>query len=250
MFDTMLESRKGGADARKWWTMPVVFLGHVFAIGLAVAASYVIIEVVNDPDLMISFVDMAAPPPPPPPPPPPAAKAGPVAPKVEAKPMNPNEMAQPLEVKKITQADLDRRVEEEAGGGGVEGGVEGGIPGGAPGGVPGGVLGGTLGGVLGGTNEQAEPMIVSGDVKPPVLIQRIEPEYPETARRARVEGKVFLQAIINEQGQVEAVKVLRSHPLLDDAAIAAVRRWRYKPATLDGQPVRVYFTVQVTFKLE
>ena len=87
-------------------------------------------------------------------------------------------------------------------------------------------------------------------MQPPVPVSQPQPDYPETARRARVEGKVILQAVITESGTVESVKVLRSNPLLDEAAIAAVRRWRYKPATLDGQPVKVYFTVIVTFKLE
>lgn len=254
MFNNMLESRKGGTGSKKWWTLPVAFVVHMGAIGFAVAATYVVVEAVQDPDLMITFVNMGAPPPPPPPPPPPAAKPAAtqqvVQKVIESKPINPNEMAQPTDVKKITKEDLNRQVEEDAGGGGVEGGVEGGVPGGVPGGVIGGVIGGTIGGVIGGDVENKEPIIVAGDVKPPVPISQPNPDYPEAARRARIEGKVILQAIINEQGAVEGVKVLRSNPLLDDAAMAAVRRWRYKPATLDGQPVKVYFTVVVTFKLE
>jgi protein TonB len=70
------------------------------------------------------------------------------------------------------------------------------------------------------------------------------------ARRARVTGKVILQAVINERGDVVDVKVLKSHPLLDDSAISAVKRWKYKPATLEGKPVAVYFTVVVNFTLD
>ena len=138
---------------------------------------------------------------------------------------------------------------------GEEGGVEGGVPGGVPGGVVGGVVGGVIGGVLGGVpggvlgGTQDEPILVVGDVRPPELIVRVQPEYPEMARRARIEGKVILEAIINAQGDVENVRVLRSIPLLDNSAIAAVKKWKYKPAVQHGRPVKVFFTVVVTFSL-
>jgi protein TonB len=60
---------------------------------------------------------------------------------------------------------------------------------------------------------------------------------------------VILEAVISENGNVEGVKVLASRGLLDQAAIDAVRQWRYRPATLNGKPVRVYFTVTVDFVL-
>ena len=136
---------------------------------------------------------------------------------------------------------------------GVEGGVEGGVPGGVPGGVVGGVLGGVVGGVVGGVPGgvvgEEEPILVVGDVRPPELILKIQPEYPEMARRARIEGKVIVEAIINAQGDVENVPVLRSIPLLDGAAIAAVKKWKYKPAMQHGRPVKVFFTVVVDFTL-
>jgi periplasmic protein TonB len=89
-----------------------------------------------------------------------------------------------------------------------------------------------------------EPAVI---VKP-VLIHRVNPEYPEVARKARVEGTVILEAIISKNGDVENVKVLRGvHPLLDQAAVNAVRKWRYKPVTSNG---KVHTTVTVKFKLK
>jgi protein TonB len=67
---------------------------------------------------------------------------------------------------------------------------------------------------------------------------------------ARVEGKVVLEALIDEQGRVDGVRVLTSVPLLDAAAVNAVRAWRYTPTLLNGVPVSVLMTVSVSFTLQ
>jgi protein TonB len=90
---------------------------------------------------------------------------------------------------------------------------------------------------------------VGGDVKAPALLERVEPEYPAIAVRARVQGVVILEAVVDEQGRVEDVRVLRSIPLLDGAAIAAVQQWRYSPLLLNGQPARFVLTVTLSFSL-
>ena len=95
----------------------------------------------------------------------------------------------------------------------------------------------------------ATPLEVSGKVQPPRLVTKVDPQYPEEAQRDQVEGNVGLQVIIDTEGNVESASVLRSVPLLDDAAIAAVKQWKYEPATLDGRPVRVRYTVIVNFSL-
>jgi protein TonB len=83
-----------------------------------------------------------------------------------------------------------------------------------------------------------------------VLVSRIEPVYPETARKARLEGIVVLEAIIAASGAIEEVRVVKSAgPLLDSAAAEALRRWHYRPATLNGRAVRVLLTVTVAFRL-
>lgn len=72
-----------------------------------------------------------------------------------------------------------------------------------------------------------DPVRIGGELKAPALIERVEPEYPPFAVRAQVQGVVILEAIVDGHGRVEDVRVLRSIPLLDKAAVAAVRRWRY-----------------------
>jgi protein TonB len=82
-----------------------------------------------------------------------------------------------------------------------------------------------------------------------MLIHRVTPVYPELARRARVSGIVVLEVTVDEEGTVTEVRVLRGHPLLDEAAAAAVRQWRYSPTLLSGEPVPVVATVTVVFNL-
>jgi len=81
------------------------------------------------------------------------------------------------------------------------------------------------------------------------LVHSVKPEYPEVARRSGVEGTVHLQATIGPDGAVREVKVLSGHPLLGQAATAAVRQWRYRPTVLDGKPVSVIINLTVEFKL-
>ncbi len=94
-----------------------------------------------------------------------------------------------------------------------------------------------------------------GGVTEPELIPetRMDPEYPELARRARIEGKVILQVIVQKDGTIGDLSVL-SEPAANlgfsDAALAAVEQWRYRPAMQNGRPVDVFITVVVTFALE
>jgi TonB family protein len=89
-----------------------------------------------------------------------------------------------------------------------------------------------------------------GNVAEPRLVYRVEPAYPEIARKARIEGVVILQAIIGKAGNVEDLHLVKSvNVLLDAAALEAVSRWRYRPATLAGFAVRGYLTVTVEFRL-
>ncbi len=98
--------------------------------------------------------------------------------------------------------------------------------------------------------EKRDPMLVAAGVTPPVLVRKVEPVYPAAARSAAQKGKVIVQCVIEEDGTVSRVKILKSEaPSLDKSVVDAVRQWRYKPATLQGKPVPVFFTVVVTFKL-
>jgi periplasmic protein TonB len=97
----------------------------------------------------------------------------------------------------------------------------------------------------------APPSIVRAGVgvREPKKIADVRPVYPAIAQSARVQGSVILEAVINERGAVERIKVLRSIPLLDGAAIAAVQAWRYTPTTLNGVPVSVLMTITINFTL-
>lgn len=100
------------------------------------------------------------------------------------------------------------------------------------------------------TSEEIEPVQAEGDIKQPKLIKKVEPVYPEIARQARVEGVVIIEATTDAYGRVAKVKALRSVPLLDQAAIDAVKQWVYEPMVVDGEPEGVVFTVTVSFKLK
>jgi protein TonB len=90
---------------------------------------------------------------------------------------------------------------------------------------------------------------VSSGITAPTKIQDVAPVYPAIAQAARVEGLVIIEATIGVDGQVVNARVLRSVPLLDQAALQAVRQWRYTPTRLDGSPVAVIMTVTVNFQL-
>jgi periplasmic protein TonB len=94
------------------------------------------------------------------------------------------------------------------------------------------------------------PVVVGGHIKPPVRIKYVMPEYPEIARDSRVQGLVILEAIIDADGKVASARVLRSNPLLEQAALAAVRAWEYTPTLLNGRPTPVIMTVTVLFTLK
>lgn len=96
---------------------------------------------------------------------------------------------------------------------------------------------------------QRERIRVGGNVQESKLIRRVELIYPEEARAARLSGVVILQATINESGEVTELKVLRGHPLLDQAALDAVKQWQYKPTYLNGEAIPVIATVSVVFNL-
>jgi len=95
------------------------------------------------------------------------------------------------------------------------------------------------------------PIMVGGEVKAPEKILSPQPQYTEIARKARIQGVVIVQAIIDKQGNVTNVKVLKGLPMgLEEAAVDAIKQWQFKPATLNGRPVTVYYNLTVNFKLQ
>jgi len=90
----------------------------------------------------------------------------------------------------------------------------------------------------------------TGAVRPPTLLRKVPPVYTEEARKARLQGVVILECVIDRTGRVVQSKVLKGLPLgLDAAAVAAAEQWRYSPATRNGKPVRVYYPLTVEFNL-
>ena len=79
----------------------------------------------------------------------------------------------------------------------------------------------------------------------------MQPQYTEIARKARIQGVVILQTIIDKDGNITDVKVLKGLPMgLTEAATTAVTQWKHNPATLNGKPVAVYFNLTVNFQLQ
>jgi protein TonB len=88
-----------------------------------------------------------------------------------------------------------------------------------------------------------------GMVQPPQKVHDVSPEYPPLALAARLQGSVVIECVITAEGSVSELTVLRGHPLLNAAAVAAVSRWRYRPTMLNGAFVSVILTVTVDFRL-
>ena len=245
MFEDVLIESASRKDAGRKVAAPFLITILIYGIvgAVVLGASIWFVEDVPEPPIPVTFY-AAAPPPPPPPPAAPKAASAPKPQTPKPVPVKPVEMTAPTVIPEKIPEPVAQPEPEVPEGEGVEGGVEGGVPGGVPGGVVGGVVGGT------GPGTGDEPLRVGGDVKAPQLQQKVEPSYPEAARKARMEGVVILEAIITASGSVEEVKVLKSvNPLLDASAVRAVQQWRYRPATLNGRAVRVYLTVTVTFNL-
>jgi protein TonB len=131
---------------------------------------------------------------------------------------------------------------------------------GVPGGVPGGQIGGVIGGVIGASRSYVPmptklaaptaPLRVGGRVKPPRAIVQRPPTYPTLAKQAQIQGIVSIDAVIDQQGNVVEMNVVSGQPLLIEAALAAVREWKYEPTYLNDQPVAVRLIVRVVFELK
>jgi protein TonB len=97
---------------------------------------------------------------------------------------------------------------------------------------------------------QAEPLRrVGGNIREPKKVFDVQPVYPPIAIAARKAGTVILEAVIDESGAVARLRVLKSEPLLDEAALSAVRRWRYTPTLLNNAPIPILMTITVRFTL-
>ncbi|MCX6550705.1 MAG: energy transducer TonB, partial [Acidobacteria bacterium] len=102
---------------------------------------------------------------------------------------------------------------------------------------------------LPGTTQPQQAVRAGRDIAPPTKLKDVKPVYPPIAVTARVQGVVVIEAIIGEDGKVRDARVLRGVPLLDQAALDAVKQWEYEPTLLNGVAVPVIVNVRATFTL-
>ena len=237
MFDDLLESTNQKKKTNKGWSVILSGLVQTLILGILVLIPLIYTEAL--PKAMLSTLLIAPPPPPPPPPPPQVVKTviKPVARLIQSgKLMQPR--AIPKEVAVFKEAELPPDVISNTG---TAGGVFGGIPGQ-------GIIGGAA---LPPPPKAAAPSRIKqgGNVTAASILTQTKPVYPALARQARIQGSVVLHAIIDKDGKVAQLEVVSGHQLLVQAALDAVKQWRYKPTLLNGDPVEVDTTITVTFTM-
>ena len=237
-FETLDQyQEKLGTHAIRSLTVPLSLAVHTTVIGALVAFTLVGSEPL--PDLASSgvrafFVEPVGAPPPPPPPP-----------KTAATIDRPKPVTGPATTF-TARVEVPDRVQADAG---SDLGVADGVPGGVEGGVSGGVAGGIVGGLPEAPPPSATVVRIGGAVREPRKLKQVDPEYPPLARAAHIEGIVILECLIDSDGRVKDVHVLRAHPVLVDAAVDAVRQWVYAPTLVNGVPSQALMTVTVRFEL-
>ena len=214
-------------------------------LGILVLIPLMFTEVLP-PHQLVTF--LVAPPPPPPPAPPPAMAAAPVKALI-------GEIVSGRLVAPTKIPDQIRMIKEDEA---PPAPANFGVAGGVPGGLAGGQLGGVLGGIINSTviHSVLPPVMappkrlrVSEGVLAGQLINRVQPEYPKIARDARIQGAVELSAWITKDGRIERLTVIKGPPMLINAAVEAVKQWRWKPFKLNGEPIEVETSVTVVFSM-
>ena len=236
MFEDSLMESGGKIQTNQRYTTTISFIVEAIVVGFLILLPLLITEALPLHQLN-SF--LMAPPPPPPPPPPPAA--APVQKVIQREIVN-GELRTPS---KIPKAIKMIKEEEAPPATGVVGGVVGGVPGGQVGGVVGSIIGSAP------PPKVATPqkLRVSQGVAEGNLLRKIEPQYPQMAKVAHIQGDVILAATISKNGAIENLHQVSGHPILVQAAMEAVKQWRYKPYLLNGEPVEVETTIKVSFKM-
>ncbi len=244
MFEEMVISSPNPKKTNKPWTVLVSMLFQVGFLVILILIPLIYTEAL--PKTMMATM-LTAPPPPPPPPPPPAP-AQIVHVKPQAHLMDAGKLMAPKVIPKEVKI-IKEDAEPDMSSVGMTGGVPGGVAGGSMGGVLGGVIGGMGGAPPPPKPHQTGPIKVGGNVHAARILNRVQPQYPPLARQTRISGTVRLHAIISKDGSIQQLEVISGHPLLQQAALDAVRQWRYQPTLLNGEPVEVDTTIDVIFSL-
>jgi len=208
---------------RGWYTLSLSIVAHLAIVAVIAIAPFMAADLVPVPPAVISFMAAA-------PAPQPLTAPGPAG----DRPIDVAARRGPSTIGPKRDADRDRDLSAVA----------------AP------------SGVVNGPEEKLEPespppppasslivLRVGGNIRPPSKVKDVKPLYPAIAQAARIEGIVIIEATIGPDGKIEGARVLRSIPLLDAAAVEAVRQWEYTPTLLNGSPVSLLMTVIVTFTL-
>ncbi len=244
MFDDLVESTAVRKKTNKSWSVILSAIVQGIIVVIFVLIPLIYTEALPK-QLLTTF--LVAPAPPPPPPPPAAAVqriVKPVARLIQA-----GKMMAPTVIPKKVEMIKEEEMPPDVGAVGVVGGVPGGIAGGQAGGVLGGIIGGSGGGMPPPPKPAQQRVRVGGNVQQAKMIRQIQPQYPQIAKTAHVQGTVQLHAIIAKDGSVQELQYVSGPALLMRSAMDAVRQWKYQPTLLNGEPVEVDTTISVVFTL-
>jgi protein TonB len=225
---------------RKSLSLAISALLHTLLVAAVVIVPLVLCDVFAPRDPLGTFLvsPLEAPPPLPPPPPPRGRRPshGQSPPRIETQPTNAFVAPRDVPGEIVPEPAIDL-----GGGNGDPNGVEGGVP------------DGVVGAIVGGLPQKAAPpakvVRVGGQLVAPERVRYVQPVYPQVAVASHISAIVILEAEVDIRGIVKTVGVLRGHPLFDDAAVEAVKQWRYKPLLLNGEPTAFILTVTVAFNL-
>lgn len=252
MFEHSLIDLEETKQRRRLSPLPIAVGLHLVVLGAIGLAQVWAVPQVGDPQLAMEPIWLA----PPPPPPPPAGGRKPTQAPTQ-KPVTPQTPVQP-DTDRIPEKPADAPADpgpviEEGSLFGSTDGVSGGVDTGITGGVLDSQGTGSIGwgGPVAPPEPRNEVIRFNGTMTRPVQLSGRQPHYTELARRTGTEGVVILEAIIDKQGRVSKVRVLKGLPMgLDTEAVAAVQSWIFEPARLDGRPVSVYYTLTVNFQIQ
>jgi periplasmic protein TonB len=252
MFESV--DRKGVSGARRAAMLLISVFLHTTMILILVVLPLIYFDILPQPEVLTYLMMEPPPPPPPPAPPPPPPVKRPVLPHSEVVAASgfiaPTEIPKSIPPPGIEPLQVDvPQVSESA-------------LGGEPGGVIGGVPSGIQAMFVGPTHlppppppprempKASGPLVVSNLQQQSKLMRMVQPAYPLLARRARIQGVVILHIVVDEGGNVIEADVVSGHPLLQEAAVKAVKQWKYSPTVLNDKPIQVATTVSVIFTLQ
>jgi len=241
MFEDSLMESGGKIRTNAKWTTLSSFMIQCGIVAVLVLLPLIFTEALPKGQLNALFI--LAPPPPPPPPPPPAPPHV-VRPGSEV--VN-GGLSPPSKIPKKSEHIVEDEAPPPA-----NSGVIGGVVGGVPGGTPGGVIGSLVTSAAPPpppAPKPTGPKKVSSGVMEGNIIRKIDPPYPSMAKIAHIQGDVVLQAMISKGGTIENLRGVSGHPILIQAAMEAVRQWKYRPYELNGEPVEVETTITVRFHM-